>query len=516
MLLLSYSNAYRALFIKTVAASRTWTVDDDGSADYSAIQQAIDNPETLAGDTILVNSGVYHEHLVVDKSLSIIGEDQDNTIIDGDGYGRVVMITASNVAIRGFTVQNGDEGIVIPADENNVTDNVFLYNGAGVLLDTNCEGNIISWNKILYSDTLGIYGDRCGGNVIANNNVSFSSWHGIFLYASEPSIVDGNSVSSNGMDGVRIRYSSNNTITGNLVSGNDNGICIWSDEDPIRPSGLSKYNVIEDNIVVNNSCGIRVEHLGTDEEFAVNEICKNLFGYNNLGLNVSGSNGNSIYTNNFVNNSKQVFVHQSLNSTWDGGYYVGGNYWSDHNGTDLYWGSYQNETGSDGIVDFPYIVSVNPFKEDKYPFLNENEWLMVPEVSVISPSNGTYRSNTLPLVLTINKPAWISYSLDNQPNITIVEDSMLINLSIGVHNIRVYVKDALGNDVSSEVMFTVTFLGDLSLDGTVNIIDVSIVAYSFGHSVGSEKWNPDADLNNDYTINIVDITMVAIEFGNTF
>jgi hypothetical protein len=93
---------------------------------------------------------------------------------------------------------------------------------------------------------------------------------------------------------------------------------------------------------------------------------------------------------------------------------------------------------------------------------------------------------------------------------------MLINLSIGVHNIRVYVKDALGNNVSSEAMFTVTFLGDLSLDGTVNIIDISIVAYSFGHSVGSEKWNPDADLNNDYTINIVDITMVAIEFGNTF
>jgi len=92
---------------------------------------------------------------------------------------------------------------------------------------------------------------------------------------------------------------------------------------------------------------------------------------------------------------------------------------------------------------------------------------------------------------------------------------MLQNLSVGVHNMTVYVNDALGNEASSKTVFTITFLGDLSLDGTVNIIDISIVAYSFGHSLGSEKWNPEADLNNDYTINIVDVAMVATEYGNT-
>lgn len=515
MLLLLSFNVYSVLFIKPVAASRTWTVDDDGSADYIAIQQAIDNMQTLAGDTILVRSGTYYEHLVIDKSLSIIGEDRSSTVIDGGGYGIAVFVAASNVAIKGFTVQNGDEGIVILANENNVTDNIFLNNGAGILLDTNCEGNIVSWNRIFFSTTFGIYGDRCGGNVIANNNISFSSWHGIFLYASEPSVLDNNSVSLNGMDGVCIRYSSNNTITGNLVSGNDNGIYILSDDDPIRPSGLSKYNMIENNVALNNSCGIKIGHFGTGEEFAGNEIYRNFVAYNNIGLDISGSNGNSIYNNNFINNSNQVSVYESSNNTWDGGYYVGGNHWSDCNSTDMYWGPYQNETGSDGIVDFPYEVSANSAEEDKYPFLYENEWLTLPEISVISPSNGTYRLNTLPLVFTINKPAWLSYSLDNQPNITIVKNSVLINLSIGVHNITVYANDALGNKFSSKVIFTVTFLGDLSLDGTVNIIDVSIVAYSFGNSIGGERWNPDADLNNDYTINIVDIAMVAMEFGNT-
>jgi len=510
MLSLSCSNL---LFIENVASSRTWTVDDDGSADYRIIQQAIENANS--GDTILVLSGTYYEHLVVDKTLSIIGEDQDNTIIDGNGYGSVVVIAASKVTIKEFTIQTGDEGILVPANENNITDNVFLNNGVGVLLDTACEGNMISWNKILFSTTFGIYGDRCGRNTIANNNISSNSWHGIFMYASEPLILDNNCISLNEMDGVRFRYSSNNTITGNFVSGNDNGIYIYSDEDPIRPSGLSKYNRIENNLALNNSCGIRVGHFGTDEDLAGNEISQNLVAHNNIGLDIFGSNGNIIYNNNFVNNSKQGSIHDSFNNSWDGGYYVGGNYWSDYNGIDVSWGLYQNTTGSDGIVDFPYIVSDDPAEEDSYPFLNEDQWLMAPEVNIISPSNGVYRLSTLPLVFTLNKPTWISYSLDGQPNITVVEDLMLINLSIGVHNITVYGNDALGNEVSSEVIFTVTFLGDLSLDGTVNIIDISIVAYSFGQSVGSEKWNPDADLNNDYTINILDITTVAMEFGNT-
>ena len=513
MLLLSCSSGYAVGFIGTVAASRTWTVDDDGPADYHVIQQAIDNAKN--GDTILVFSGMYYEHLVIDKSLSIIGEDNSNVIIDGDGYGSVVRIATGNVSIRQFTIRNGDEGIVIPTNENNITDNVFLNNEAGVLVDTNCKRNIISSNKVFFSATCGIYGDRCGGNVITNNNISFSNWHGIFLYASEPSVLDNNSISLNAMDGIRIRYSDNNTVTGNLVSGNDNGIYIYSDEDPIRPSGLSKHNMIENNIALNNSCGIKVGHFGTDEELAGNEIYKNLLAYNNIGLDISGSNGNSIYNNNFINNSNQASVYESSGNTWDGGYYVGGNYWSDHNGTDIYWGFYQNETGSDGIVDFPYQVSANPSEEDKYPFLYQNEWLMVLEMSVISPSNGMYRLDTLPLMIEANKPAWLSYSLDNQPNITIVKNSALVNLSIGIHNITVYAYDAVGNHVSSKVIFTVTFLGDLSLDGTVNIIDVSIVAYSFGHSLGSERWNPDADLNNDDEINIIDIAIVATEFGNT-
>jgi PKD repeat protein len=52
-------------------------------------------------------------------------------------------------------------------------------------------------------------------------------------------------------------------------------------------------------------------------------------------------------------------------NVWDDGYPSGGNYWSGYAGVDLYSGPYQNQTGSDGIGDTPYVVGVN--NQDHYP-----------------------------------------------------------------------------------------------------------------------------------------------------
>lgn len=60
---------------------------------------------------------------------------------------------------------------------------------------------------------------------------------------------------------------------------------------------------------------------------------------------------------------------------------------------------------------------------------------------------------------------------------------------------------------------TVNLFGDLNFDGTVNIIDISIIAYSYGSTPESERWNPQADINHDETINIIDLAIVAVEFG---
>jgi parallel beta-helix repeat protein len=497
---------------RVAMGGRTWTVDDDGPADHRKIQDAVNNASD--GDTILVRPGTYLENLVVNKRVSIFGEDYVTTVIDGNDGTKVVTLAANGIVLSGFTIRGGDEGLVIVANNNNVTGNVFVNNPLGVILDSGCEENVLFDNKIVLSRTYGVYGDRCGTNVIAQNDISLNGWHGVFLYGSAPCVFENNTVFSNGMDGVRIRYSSNNTIRGNIFSSNDNGLCIYSDEDPLRPSGLSKYNIIEKNTLMNNSCGIRIEHAATSATMAGNVVLDNFLAYNSVGLNISGSNGNSVFHNDFVNNSKQASIRESLNNAWDGGYIVGGNYWSDHNSTDLHWGIGQNETGSDGVADSAYVVSANPDEKDAYPFVRSGVWLEALTMSVISPINGMYRPGPIPLIVSINKPVWMSYSLDGEPNVTVVGNIMLTDLPVGLHSMLVSANDTLNNESSSEVLFTITFVGDLSLDGVVNIIDIAVVAFSFGHYVGSERWNPNADLNSDGQINILDIALVAKEFGS--
>ena len=69
---------------------------------------------------------------------------------------------------------------------------------------------------------------------------------------------------------------------------------------------------------------------------------------------------NEFYHNNFINNSKQV-ITESVN-VWDDDYPSGGNYWSNYTGVDEKSGSNQDELGSDGIGDTPYVIaaSANP------------------------------------------------------------------------------------------------------------------------------------------------------------
>jgi hypothetical protein len=56
---------------------------------------------------------------------------------------------------------------------------------------------------------------------------------------------------------------------------------------------------------------------------------------------------------------------------------------------------------------------------------------------------------------------------------------------------------------------------DLNGDGTVNIMDVAIVARAFGSKPEDKNWNPIADLDGNGEINIIDVAAVAKQFGKT-
>ena len=73
-----------------------------------------------------------------------------------------------------------------------------------------------------------------------------------------------------------------------------------------------------------------------------------------------------IFHNNLINNTNQIRLSHS-NETWDDCYPSGGNYWSDYTGIDEYSGLNQDEPGSDGIGDTPYIIDEN--NQDNYPLM---------------------------------------------------------------------------------------------------------------------------------------------------
>ncbi|UCB60296.1 MAG: hypothetical protein JSW72_09360 [Candidatus Bathyarchaeota archaeon] len=142
------------------------TVPDD----YVKIQEAINN--AFDGDTIFIRAGTYNEHVVVNKSLSLIGE-ADAAIIDGNGTGNVVVVTANNVSIIDLTIQNSgssfsDYGILLYADNNLVSSNVITnnYYGIGVLVS---KANVVAGNNI-FSNNYGVKLFLAVNNTFHHNN----------------------------------------------------------------------------------------------------------------------------------------------------------------------------------------------------------------------------------------------------------------------------------------------------------------------------------------------------------
>jgi len=110
------------LFIGT-GSGKTITVDDDGEADYSIIQDAIDNASK--GDTIRVFEGVYNENIIINKSLSIVGNGSKVTEINDANNKSVVMITTDWVNITGFLITDkdnskGNYGIEVKSNFNKI------------------------------------------------------------------------------------------------------------------------------------------------------------------------------------------------------------------------------------------------------------------------------------------------------------------------------------------------------------------------------------------------------------
>jgi nitrous oxidase accessory protein NosD len=116
-----------------VSDGNTLYVGGNGEGNYTKIQDAIDN--ATDGDTVFVydDSSSYYENVVVDKSISLIGENRNTTVVDGGGIDSVIEVSADYVNIEGFTVTNcrddlSEAGINIFSDWNIIKNNSIVEN----------------------------------------------------------------------------------------------------------------------------------------------------------------------------------------------------------------------------------------------------------------------------------------------------------------------------------------------------------------------------------------------------
>jgi parallel beta-helix repeat protein len=300
-------------------------------------------------------------------------------------------------------------------------------------------------------------------------------------------------------------------------------------------------NQVYGNIFQSNAVAINLTASSTNNIIYSNSI----FG-NNIGINVTNCNGNKIYNNNFAGNTLQISISTPSANIWDNGYPSGGNYWSDHAGTDLYRGQYQNETGNDGISDTNYTIAVN--NVDRYPLVKPFSGIGI--ASVITSKTIVGQGLTLNITLKI-----LNYGIYNEistltvygnttslavPTSTTLagRDSKTITFiwnttgfALGNYTISAYASPVTGEvEMSDNTLkdgwVVVGMVGDLTggsanpwdfvPDGVVDGSDLSIVAKCYGSWPGAQPpmvWNVNCDVNDDGVVDGSDLAMIARHFG---
>jgi hypothetical protein len=369
------------------AGSKTIVVPDD----YPTIKEAINAAKE--SDTIFVKEGTYegpaNQTLAIGKSISIIGESTEKTIIKLQPaynvtwilgtpiyqYSNSMVIDANNVYLINLTIRytgmiiaNGDRiqiignnissytmnSLFIKGSNCNLTDNYFSYS-------INVEGssNAIKQNSF----------DELTLQSTTQNTIEANTFHYLKLFSSHSNMISKNNISvSYSSFAVEVHNSNRNNFDSNYITGLE----------------LSNSN---ENVFVKNNITSRIISLMDEYEIDVGELdpagtsnyaiatensSNNLFYFNSIAnviIDDQLSQDNLFYANAFVGPALAdgiVRISQlKINiNYWDNGSI--GNYWSD------YLTKYPDasEIGNSGIGNTPYVVSTSHSEFDPIAYID--------------------------------------------------------------------------------------------------------------------------------------------------
>ncbi len=178
-----------------------------GPGNYTTIQAAINDAND--GDTVFVFNGTYYGHVNINKSIQLLGQDKNTTIISGY-IAYTVSIVSDWVFMSQFTIQNGKskgEGVRIDSAHNSVV-NVIIDTPADEIRISG-DNNTLS-SSTIWCDRIFLSGSGCSfsGNSITNN------YFGIYFLDSWDNIISQNHFFNSGL------FLSDNVVRNNIVMNN--------------------------------------------------------------------------------------------------------------------------------------------------------------------------------------------------------------------------------------------------------------------------------------------------------
>jgi parallel beta-helix repeat protein len=326
------------------------------------------------------NNNVVSEN-IISGSISISWT--EGTYLFKNTVGGILFDTSSNNVLKGNVINTNGNGFEIGGfgveDFLQDIDNSNLINGKRIYYLVNETNTAVSPTK--YPDIGFLALVNCKAVTVLNNNIDT---RGMLLAFTSNSLIINNNISNVHDSGLNLDRSSNNRISGNYFNSNGVGLS-FSD---------SNQNLVSANIFTKNSQGLLFNrrYSATD-----NIISENNITYNGIGIHFVAISNNTIYNNNFGNNAKQVlcdtqetllfsfhsFIY-SINQ-WDNGSAVGGNYWSDYNGTD---------SNGDGFGDSPF--EIDSHNVDNYPLMKPV--LAEPSLTPAPTITGSFAANNSTLL----------------------------------------------------------------------------------------------------------------------
>ncbi|MFN3977934.1 MAG: nitrous oxide reductase family maturation protein NosD [Sulfurihydrogenibium azorense] len=340
-----------------------------------SIQYAID--VSMPGDKIIVKKGIYKEKILLDKPVSLIGEDYP--IIDEElKYQNITVKNVYGFKIEGFDIRNSGmsyvediAGLKIEESGNcEISKNKFYNNFFALHLASVYNCKLIGNRIIGQAKSEGSSGNAIhiwnSKNIYVFNNYVKGHRDGIYFEFVLDSKIENNISEKNLRYGLHFMFSDNDIYINNTFKNNGAGVAVMYSKNIkmyknkyIYNRGPANYGLLlkeivnselKENLFYKNTIGVYME----DSNRSYFE--KNTFKENGSAVRILANCENNIFKrNNFINNIFDI----TTNSRQNYGNILSENYWSNYEGFDL---------NKDGFGDLPYKpVTLSSYLFEKYP-----------------------------------------------------------------------------------------------------------------------------------------------------